>query len=119
MCWRGILTRQGYRVTVHVQRRFGARTASAKSLNACQVVLTDHGMPGKTGLQLVAEIKRVRADLPVLLLTGWGETVLRTHVAETLPDAVLGKPINQSRSARSDQQRAADRTDPSGVSVKR
>jgi DNA-binding NarL/FixJ family response regulator len=53
-------------------------------------------MPGKNGLQLVAEVKRLRPDLPVLLLTGWGETVLRAHVAETLPDVILSKPINQS-----------------------
>jgi CheY-like chemotaxis protein len=90
-----ILSRQGYRVAIH----YSADSALARlreEPHAWQVVLTDHGMPGKNGLQLVAEIKRLRPDLPVLLLTGWGETVLRTHVAETLPDVVLGKPINQS-----------------------
>ena len=48
------------------------------------------------GLQLVAEIKRTHPHLPVLLLTGWGESVLQTNVPEAMPDAVMGKPINQT-----------------------
>ena len=48
------------------------------------------------GLQLIAEIKATHPALPTLLLTGWGETVLQNNVVEAMPDAVLGKPINQS-----------------------
>jgi CheY-like chemotaxis protein len=52
-------------------------------------------MPEMTGLQLIAEVKRRYPRLPVLLLTGWGESVLQTHIADVFPDAVLAKPINQ------------------------
>jgi PAS domain S-box-containing protein len=90
-----ILSRQGYRVTV-VYSADSALARLNEEPHHWDVVLTDHGMPGKNGLQLVAEVKRLRPDLPVLLLTGWGETVLRAHVAETLPDVILSKPINQS-----------------------
>jgi PAS domain S-box-containing protein len=92
---RSILGRQGFRVSVA-----GNATEALERLQregaSIQLMLTDHGMPGMNGLQLIAETKRLYPQLPVLLLTGWGETVLQTHVATVLPDAVLAKPINQS-----------------------
>jgi PAS domain S-box-containing protein len=92
---RSILSRHGFRVTVAQNAREALERLRQEGMSF-RMVLTDHGMPGMNGLQLVAETKRLYPDLPVLLLTGWGETVLQNHVAEALPDAVLGKPINQS-----------------------
>lgn len=90
-----ILGRHGYRVTTA-----NSATEALEKLNGpdadFRIVMTDHGMPGMNGLQLIAAIKRTHPDLPVLLLTGWGETVLENNVVEAMPDAVLGKPINQS-----------------------
>jgi signal transduction histidine kinase/ActR/RegA family two-component response regulator len=87
-----ILSRHGFRVTAV---NSAGEALARLSEETFHLVLTDHGMPGMTGLQLVAETKRLHPQLPVLLLTGWGESVLQTHVAETPPDAVLSKPINQ------------------------
>ncbi|HZP83249.1 MAG TPA: ATP-binding protein [Chthonomonadaceae bacterium] len=90
-----ILSRHGYRVTVaHSAQE--ALTLLREKPTEYNMVLTDHGMPGMTGLQLVEEIKRVWPEMPVVLLTGWGENLLQMHSAETLPDVVLAKPINQS-----------------------
>jgi CheY-like chemotaxis protein len=37
------------------------------------LVITDYGMPGMSGLQLAEELRRLRPGLPVLLATGYGE----------------------------------------------
>ena len=90
-----ILNRHGYRATVANSAR-EALAKLAETPGGFRLVMTDHGMPGMTGLELIAEIKRTHPELPVLLLTGWGENVLQTNVVEAPPDAVLGKPINQT-----------------------
>jgi PAS domain S-box-containing protein len=58
------------------------------------LVLTDLGMPGMTGLALAAEIKR-RRTIPVLLLTGWADEL----DAATAPsvDLVVAKPFTRER----------------------
>jgi CheY-like chemotaxis protein len=91
-----ILTRHGYRVDAVHSALSALQCLDEEGDDPYRVVLTDHGMPGRTGLELVAEVKSRRPDLPVLLLTGWGESVLKTHVADVVPDAVLAKPINQA-----------------------
>jgi PAS domain S-box-containing protein len=91
---RSILSRHSFRVSVA-----GNAAEALERLaqgGAIHLMLTDHGMPGMNGLQLIAETKRLYPQLPIILLTGWGETVLQAHVAEALPDAILAKPINQS-----------------------
>ena len=37
------------------------------------LVITDHAMPGMTGLQLATEIRQIRGNLPVILATGYAE----------------------------------------------
>ena len=58
------------------------------------LVLTDLGMPGMTGLALAAELKQRRA-VPVLLLTGWADEL----DAATAPsvDLVVPKPFTRER----------------------
>ena len=90
-----ILGRHGYRVTV-VNSAYEALEKLRAPDADFEMVTTDHGMSGMNGLQLIAEIKRTHPHLPVLLLTGWGESVLQTNVPEAMPDAVMGKPINQT-----------------------
>jgi PAS domain S-box-containing protein len=56
------------------------------------VVITDHAMPGMTGVELMAHLERMQPDLPVVLATGYAE----------LPDGVdpnvprLAKPFRQA-----------------------
>ncbi|QDX25386.1 PAS domain S-box protein [Sphingomonas suaedae] len=37
------------------------------------LLITDQAMPGMTGSQLVAQVRAVRPDLPIILATGYGE----------------------------------------------
>ena len=45
------------------------------------LVLTDLRMPGVTGLELLAELRRIKEDVPVIILTGYGR---REDVIEAL-----------------------------------
>jgi PAS domain S-box-containing protein len=58
------------------------------------VVVTDLGMPGMTGLVLAEEIKR-RRPVPVVLLTGWADELDDTHRRHV--DVLLAKPITRER----------------------
>jgi PAS domain S-box-containing protein len=57
------------------------------------LVITDLGMPGLTGLALAAELKRQRA-VPIVLLTGWAD-----ELEEAVPpvEVVLAKPFSRER----------------------
>ena len=67
----------------------------AVTRGAFDVVLTDLGMPGLTGWDVSERVKARWPDLPVILVTGWGEHP-RGGDGRHAPDAVLAKPITDS-----------------------
>jgi CheY-like chemotaxis protein len=46
---------------------------SADPRREVEVVVTDHAMPGLTGLEAAAQIRETRPDLPVVLASGYAE----------------------------------------------
>jgi PAS domain S-box-containing protein len=58
------------------------------------LVLTDLGMPGMTGLALAEELKRRRA-IPVVLLTGWADELDAKNAPSV--DLVVAKPFTRER----------------------
>lgn len=65
-----------------------------QSPTAFDAVLTDHLMPGMTGLELAVEIMATRPDLPILLLTGAGAEVTALPAASPGIREFLAKPIS-------------------------
>jgi PAS domain S-box-containing protein len=61
------------------------------STAAIDLVVTDHAMPGMTGLQLIEQIRIQRRTLPVILATGFAE--LPRNVDPSI--GRLGKPFTQ------------------------
>ncbi len=57
------------------------------------VVLTDEAMPQLTGTQLAAEVRRLRPDVPVLLMTGYVSPTLAERVQALGLYDVLAKPL--------------------------
>jgi CheY-like chemotaxis protein len=88
---RAMLTAAGHTVFTAAS---GREALDLHEREPVDLVITDLGMPGMTGLALAAEIKRRRA-VPVLLLTGWADEL----DAATAPsvDLVVPKPFTRER----------------------
>ncbi len=73
----------------------GAEALSAfkASPAAWDAVLTDQGMPGMRGLELVRLIKAVRHDVPCIICTGRDDSMTETSALDAGADAYLRKPV--------------------------
>ncbi|WP_291160296.1 ATP-binding protein [Gemmatimonas sp. UBA7669] len=60
---------------------------------AVDLVITDQTMPGMTGDMLTEQIHALRAELPVLILTGFSHRLSAERVAAVGVMAVLDKPV--------------------------
>ena len=60
------------------------------------VVLTDVLMPNMNGIDLVGRIKQARADLPVIVFSGYYDSLVKKSAElGSLPDYILPKPMTQ------------------------
>ena len=58
------------------------------------LIITDRAMPGgMSGEQMAVAAKALRADVPVILLTGFGELMIAAGERPAGVDVVLGKPV--------------------------
>ena len=58
------------------------------------VLLSDINMPGMDGLQLLAEIKQGWPDLPVMMVTAYGDDERRRRAAEHGAMEFISKPVD-------------------------
>lgn len=58
------------------------------------VILSDINMPGMDGLDLLREIKQLRPELPVLMVTAYGDDERRRRADELGANAFLVKPVH-------------------------
>ena len=58
------------------------------------VILSDINMPGMDGLQLLGEIKRRRPDLPVMMVTAYGDDERRRCADELGAFEFVTKPVD-------------------------
>ena len=61
--------------------------------NDFDLIITDQTMPAITGVQLVDEIRKLNRDVPIILCTGYSETVTGGTAAHYGIDGVLIKPV--------------------------
>lgn len=66
---------------------------------AIDLLITDHAMPGITGDELTADLKKLRPDLPVLMCTGFGNKLTETRAKDLGAEALLLKPISRDELA--------------------
>jgi CheY-like chemotaxis protein len=90
-----ILERLGYRVTT--------RTSSLEALELFMVqpdnfdlVITDMTMPNMTGDEFAAKIMEIRADIPVILCTGYSERISKDKAHKIGIKEFVLKPIIMS-----------------------
>src|SRR5246127_3244722 len=60
-------------------------------------VLSDINMPGMDGLELLGEIKQRRPDLPVLMVTAYGDDERRRRARELGASEFINKPVDFDR----------------------
>jgi two-component system, response regulator, stage 0 sporulation protein F len=58
------------------------------------VILSDINMPGMDGLNLLREIKTRRPELPVMMVTAYGDDERRRRAAEAGAQQFLTKPVD-------------------------
>ena len=58
------------------------------------VILSDINMPGMDGLALLREIKRTRPDLPVMMVTAYGDDERRRRASEYVAASFITKPVD-------------------------
>ena len=71
-----LLERQGHRVSAYTDPR-EALNAMQANPNQFELVVTDHNMPGMTGLELAQALKNIRSDLPIVMASGYFSEELR------------------------------------------
>ena len=58
------------------------------------LVLSDINMPGMSGLELLPKIKELRPDVPVIMITAYGDAETKKKALEIGADALLSKPMD-------------------------
>ncbi len=58
------------------------------------LILSDINMPGMTGLELLPQAKALRPDVPVIMITAYGDAETKHKALERGADALLTKPID-------------------------
>ena len=87
----GLLVYLGYDVTAHTNS-LEALEAFRAAPESFDLVITDQTMPTMTGATLVAELRRIRPDIPIILCTGFSH-LMDEEKAEALGvDAFVMKP---------------------------
>ena len=61
------------------------------------VILSDINMPGMDGLQLLGEIKERFPDLPVMMVTAYGDDERRRRASELGAAEFVSKPVDFDR----------------------
>ncbi|HML95294.1 MAG TPA: response regulator [Thermodesulfobacteriota bacterium] len=62
---------------------------------AFDIVLLDLTLPDPGGLELLREIKKLRSDLPVVIMTGYPDSELLNQALDLGPISVLKKPVGR------------------------
>ena len=58
------------------------------------LILSDINMPGMTGLEMLPKAKAMRPDVPVIMITAYGDAETKRKALENGAEALLTKPID-------------------------
>jgi CheY-like chemotaxis protein len=58
------------------------------------LILSDINMPGISGLELLPKAKAARPDVPVIMITAYGDAETKRKALESGAEALLTKPID-------------------------
>ena len=97
------LFRQQFRRDLRAQRfvmDFAGSAADALSRIASTIeqslilILSDINMPGMTGLEMLPKVKEIRPEVPVIMITAYGDADTKRKALENGATGLLTKPID-------------------------
>ena len=97
------LFRQQFRRDLRTQRfamEFASSAAGALARVASILdqplilILSDINMPGMTGLEMLPKVKKLRPDVPVIMITAYGDPDTKRKAIEGGAEGLLTKPID-------------------------
>jgi CheY-like chemotaxis protein len=69
------------------------RISDAKNVRLI-LILSDINMPGMSGLELLPKAKAARPDVPVIMITAYGDAETRRRALESGAESPLTKPVD-------------------------
>ena len=97
------LFRQQFRKDLRAQRfvmDFANSAADALALVASTIeqslilILSDINMPGMTGLEMLPRVRELRPDVPVIMITAYGDAETKRKAIASGASGLLTKPID-------------------------
>ena len=85
-----ILSLEGHKVTLAADGEEGLPLFKQGEYD---MVFTDLGLPGLSGWKVVEAVNQHRRDVPVIVMTGWPEDIIRRAVTANEVQHVLSKPF--------------------------
>jgi len=90
---RHILLRMGYNVTVSNEARETLKLFREHPDNY-DVIISDLTMPEMNGLELARQLRLIRPEVPVILLSGYNSGITEENLRQAGISELLEKPIN-------------------------
>ncbi len=88
------LRREGYEIVTAETAAEALRLIDEEPVDA---ILSDHKMPGMSGIDLLAEAARRRPEATRMLITGWTEEIPRDELERVGVRALVTKPWDEAR----------------------
>ncbi|MCH2171213.1 response regulator [Myxococcota bacterium] len=88
------LRREGYQLFTSESVQEALVLLSSRSFD---LVVSDHKMPGMSGIQFLEEVARLQPDVPRLLITGWTEEIPMEELRRVGACALITKPWDDAR----------------------
>jgi len=70
------------------------RLMAEANSGSIMLVFSDINMPGMSGLELLPKVKAIRPEVPVIMLTAYGDEVTRATALEQGAETLLSKPVD-------------------------
>ena len=72
----------------------GEEALSSLASNTYDLIIADARMPGVTGMDLIKGVRHLDAEVPIILMTGYGSASLRQEAANLGVDHYIDKPFD-------------------------
>jgi PAS domain S-box-containing protein len=110
-----ILSRFGYQTSIQTSSVEALRLVTEKP-ETFDLVVTDLTMPNMTGIELAKQLKRIRTDLPVVVCTGFNDSIAQEEAKALGIHKVLYKPVIPAQLAQTVRQVLDDSKNAQGLS---